>query len=143
MSSQTLELLEKAIHSKDADKVEFALATVSDVDFDRSLVPVLIELVEANWHSRHEDVARMLQQLGDARSVDALFNAAHATHGYLDFDDGSAFARKCTWALADIGSLLAKQRLLELSKETNKIVAGFAQKRLDNWSKEASRKKNA
>jgi len=134
--------LNNAIQARDADKVDSCLIAAYSLGIDESFVPALIELVVADWHFKHEDVALYLQRIGDARAIDALYEAAHARHKYLDFDEGFAFARKCTWALADIGTDHAKERLKYLSSGSNKKIAQFAQKRLDNWGNERARKKH-
>jgi hypothetical protein len=46
-----------------------------------------------------------------------------------------ALVRKCTWALADIGTPEAKARLQDLAKSLNAQIAGYAQKRLDRWGR--------
>jgi len=73
-------------------------------------------------------------------AVDALERTAHAVHGYLAYDDGFALARKCTWALADIGTPEAQQALVRLAACDNSIIASYAQKRLTNWQNEFHRK---
>jgi hypothetical protein len=56
------------------------------------------------WRPRHEDVATALQKLRNPVAVDALYTAAIARHDYLAYDELFGLARKCAWALADIGS---------------------------------------
>lgn len=104
------------------------------------MVPTLIGLLRSAAHYRHEDVARWLQDLRDPRAVDALHAAALTKYEYLAYDDSHAFARKCTWALADIGTPAAQDALGLLAACDDPEIAGYAQKRLDGWVAEARRK---
>jgi hypothetical protein len=79
--------------------------------------------------------------LRDPSTADALAEAASMKHEYLDqLDDGHAFIRKCTWALADIGSPKARRHLERFAQAADPVVAGYAQKRLDQWEQELGRK---
>jgi hypothetical protein len=55
--------------------------------------------------------------------VDALERTAHAVHDYLAYDDGFALTRKCTWALADIGTPEAQQALTRLACDNSNIAS--------------------
>jgi hypothetical protein len=103
-------------------------------------VPALIELLAAPWHTRHEDVASTLQSIRDPRSVDALYRAALVKLPYLEYNDSEALARKCTWALADIGTPEARARLEALTTQADETVADFARRRLTRWDEELDRK---
>jgi hypothetical protein len=43
--------------------------------------------------------------------------------------------------LADTGTVEAKEYLQKMAKSGDKIIEGFAQKRLDNWERELVRKR--
>ena len=81
-----------------------------------------------------------LQRLRDPRAVDALYAAALTKYEHFYYDDSHAFARKCTWALADIGTPAAQEALRLLAACDDPEVAGYAKKRLDGWTAEADRK---
>jgi hypothetical protein len=138
-----LEALERAIDASDPDALEDAINRVDpkNVD-DPRIVPILCDLLSATWHHRHEDVALTLQRIRDPRASRALAAAAILKFAYLDYDDSYAFASKCTWALADIGTEEAKQLLLDLSQVDDETIAGYARKRLDRWRAESGRKSN-
>ena len=135
--------LHSAIEAKDGERVELALGECFSSGFTREHVPALVVLLGQTWHSRHEDVVLALQGLKDPRAVDALYEEAHASYEYLDYDDTYGLARKCTWALADIGTPEAKAKLELLAREVNEMVAEYARKRLARWSKERYRKGHA
>jgi hypothetical protein len=82
-----------------------------------------------------------LQDIKDPRAVEGLFDAASVTHEYLAYDEFFGLARKCTWALADIGTPEARARLVQLAASENPLLAGYAKKRLDRWDDEQNRKR--
>jgi hypothetical protein len=140
---ENLRKLYNAIEAKDTEQVDNALHKCFDSSFSPEYVPALIGLLGKPWHYRHEDIVRVLQQLRDSRAVDALYEEAHSEYEYLNYDDCYGLARKCTWALADIGTPEAKVKLQQLAQENNQLVAEYAQKRLKNWEEEKSRKGHA
>ena len=139
-ASQNLSALRDAIVEEDADGVEEALNQAFGAGLSPDLVPTLIELLALPWHTRHEDVVLALQELKPPDAVEALRRAAVATHEYLDYDEFFGLARKCTWALGDIGTDAAKAALRELAEGENESIAGYARKRLDNWEQKLHRK---
>jgi hypothetical protein len=123
------------------DAVKDALCAGDDAPIrERDIVPTLIALLRAGGHYQHEDLARWLQDLRDPRAVDALYEVALTKHEYLAFNNSYALARKCTWALADIGTREAREKLRLLAGGDDPEIAGYAQKRLDSWDEELGRK---
>lgn len=137
-----LSRLQAACVSQDADEVEFALRRAYESGLFPGLVPVLIELCRAPWHTCHEDVVSALQQVGDITAVSALEDVVYASHSYLDYDENFALARKATWALADIGGADARKALGRIASLDNEIKAAHAKKRLQQWDGELRRKRN-
>lgn len=133
------ELLE-AIDARDADALEHAVSAAFEVGLPSDLVDILADALLMPWHRRHQDLALALQTLRDPSSVAALFAAANAQYDYLGYDESFGLARKCTWALADVGTSEAKERLRDLSRSTNTVIAAYAKKRLDRWEHELPRK---
>jgi hypothetical protein len=107
----------------------------------RELVPTLCELALEDWHEQHEDVVLVLQELKDGRAAEPLYRAATMRFDHLDrWNNLREFQRKCTWALADIGSEDARAYLRELAHFDDEDLAGYAQRRLDLWDTELGRK---
>jgi hypothetical protein len=136
----TFGFLQKAVEQKDPDKFEEALSACFPMRHCEGLCELLADVLVADWHFRHEDVAHAIQDLKCASAVKALERRASSNPNYLEWDENHALARKCTWALADIGTDDAEQALQRLSKSDILVVRGFAQKRIDNWHLETSRK---
>lgn len=137
---EIIELLEAAASSHDPDFVEYALQCADASGLKPTYVPALISILKSPEHHSHEDIVSALQILKDPRAAEALFNAALIQHEYLVYDERFALARKCTWALADIGTPDARGYLERLGASSNTFIAAHAQKRLDNWENEKDRK---
>ncbi|NOU29645.1 MAG: hypothetical protein HOO96_17205 [Polyangiaceae bacterium] len=140
-SDPALTLLRDALARQDGEDLARALllATLPPVPSgDRA--PVLALALEASWHTLHEDIARALQVHRDPRTVPALARAARTKHAYLAYDDSHAFARKCIWAMADVGTTEAHAHLQELAQEADPEIAGYARRRLARWDEERGRK---
>jgi hypothetical protein len=117
------EQLLRAMEARDPDAFERALEFAYEVGLSRELARLLADALLMPWHARHEDLALALQTLRDPLTVDAIFEAALSKHDYLAYDDSLALARKCTWALADIGTAEARKRLEQLASGANSTIA--------------------
>src|SRR4051794_13126425 len=82
-------LLVEAARRRDPDIVEAALTLMFYFDLlSDQYVRVLSDLLIVDWHQRHEDVARALQQLSDPIAVPALRQAAELDLPYFAYDEG-------------------------------------------------------
>lgn len=140
----TLEIIErikKAIDSNDPFEMENALKSVYVEKNLSELIPVLICALKDEKHFRQEDIVTLFQKAKDPRTIDVLSATTFKKFEHLDYDETFGLARKCTWALADIGTEMSKAALEEISKSDNALIAKYAQKRLDNWENELGRKR--
>jgi HEAT repeat protein len=132
--------LDSAIKARDADQVREGVTRAYAAGLHPIHSPLLISLADASWHSCHEDAVFGLQCLKDPSAIAVLEKVAFSVHEYLDYDENFGLARKCTWALADIGTPDAHSALTRLAGCDNAMIAGYAKKRLDNWLAESHRK---
>lgn len=143
-SSLLMALMESAIASGKAEEADAAIGIAygfkNDKAFGKRAVLPLLALLAMEGHYRHEDITSILQRIKDSRAVGELYDAALIYHSYLAYDDTSALARKCTWALADIGNEAAYRKLQLLASNPNAHLAGYAQKRIHSWENEQDRK---
>jgi hypothetical protein len=105
--SDVIQLLQQAYHDRHAHDVESALILLFHFPPTADYIPLLCELLVADFHNRHEDIIRILQDAADARAVPFLRQAAllKPSLDYLNYDDYGGYYRKCFWALAAIGTL--------------------------------------
>ncbi|MBK8169549.1 MAG: hypothetical protein IPK60_04300 [Sandaracinaceae bacterium] len=141
----SIERLRAAIKAQDPSEFERALTASFDQrtttpEAQTELAALLNDALPLTWHTRHEDLVRAMQQLRDPSSATPLYNATLAQYEYLAHDSGDNLARKCIWALADIGTEQSRAYLTELAKHANAGIATYAQKRLDKWDAELHRK---
>jgi hypothetical protein len=52
-----------------------------------------------------------LQELQASESVSSLYRAATVRYDYLKYNDSTALAIKCVWALSKIGTDIARKKL--------------------------------
>ncbi len=130
----------KAIAALDGNAFELAVSAAFQAGLPIELADIFTEALTMTWHTRHEDLASALQQMKAPESIDALHAAAVTTHAYLDYDEFFGLARTCTWALADIGTPTARDKLTALAKHPNSVIAGYARQRLERWEEELPRK---
>src|SRR5512141_2888766 len=129
-----------AILARDGDAFDDGVVEAFRANLPQELADVFLEALGMSWHRKHEDLVAALQQWRAPAAVEALFAAATARFDYLEYDEFFGLSRKCTWALADIGTPEAKTRLEDLARHENPRIAGYARKRLDQWDQEMARK---
>ncbi|MEL7115833.1 MAG: hypothetical protein AAGP08_09620, partial [Pseudomonadota bacterium] len=88
---------------KDPDEFEEALRACFPMRHCEGLCELFADVLVEDWHFRHEDVASAIQDLKCASAIEALEQRASGNPDYLAWDENHTLARKCTWALADIG----------------------------------------
>ncbi|MDB6067871.1 MAG: hypothetical protein JWR26_4079 [Pedosphaera sp.] len=139
-NNEVLRELEAAAKSGDDRVIGAAMLHAFQTGLSCEFVPALVDILVQPSHRSHEDIVLALQELKDARAVDAIYDAALVQHDYLAYDEFSGLARKCTWALADIGTPEARTRLEMLAQHRSSQIAGYAKKRLERWNDERHRK---
>jgi hypothetical protein len=97
----------------------------------QKLTPILCELISRDDHEGHEELADALQDLRDPQSVECLFERANQRLAYLEYDDSGALARRCVWALHDVGNAEAITKLNLLTSDSREEVSGEAVNRLE------------
>jgi hypothetical protein len=106
---------------------------------DEEILLLLCQIFDADWHKSHEDMARAFQGASNPVTAETLFKVALTEFEY-SWNDNYPLQRKCTWALADIGTDEARNFLEQIKQKANEEVAEFADKRLRNWDSEFRRK---
>lgn len=129
-------LLEPCIHGGERHEVELVLLLGFVLEiYDESFASLLAELLLADHHTSHEDVAKLLQDLRVPDTVDALAKRCENSPPWAtDLDGGAAVFRKCVWAIHDIGTADAKEALQTLTESTHGSVREYAERRLEHWN---------
>lgn len=130
-----LNILQNEYTGKDAEGVELALSLGFYVNsFSLSYIPILSDLIVADWHQRHEDIASIFQRLKAPESIDPVVKSMHLKFNYW-YDDGDAFIRKCSYVLGEIGTDYAIEKLKELSNSDNDIISKYCNHQLKKRNK--------
>jgi HEAT repeat protein len=140
MSEAVLKQLESVKDSQNPDEVEDAINAAWNGGMKREYLPTLLDLLRKPDHFRHEDIVNALQELKNPDSIDILYETATKKYSYYLSDSEFPLARKCIWALADIGTPEAKEMLKLLSLHSNQEVASYAKRRISRWFFELGRK---
>ena len=140
LQMEALKSLDESICAEDANAVQNAVSSAYRSGLHQCHVRPLITLLDSPWHHTHEDIAHTLQLLRSPEAIEALERTTHSHLEYLEYDSGYALKRKCTWALADIGTAEAREALERIAKNDDQQIAAYAKKRLDHWAQEIARK---
>jgi len=131
MNKHVKDLLNNALATQDPDDVEYPMLFASIFDlYNQDLSDILCKLLLQDWHYKHEDIVSIMQGLKNPSTVDALYLTAFKTYKYLDYDEFFGLARKCTWALSDINTKEAIEKLKLLAQSDNPLIKSYAEKRL-------------
>ena len=131
-----LRTLENAYANKNAEDVEYGLLLGFLFEsFSGDYVDVLCKLILEKWHYKHEDIALILQELKDPKSVNFLYQAALLKLDYLNYDNSYALARKCIHALGDISTENSREKLALLASSDIPIIREKALKQLHYYKR--------
>lgn len=135
-----INLIKRILIEKDKKGVyENAFHFIHVYSRDEEILLLLCQIFESDWHESHEDMARAFQGASNPVTAETLFRVALTEFEY-SWNDNYPLQRKCTWALADTGTVEAKNFLEQIKQKANEEVAEFADKRLRNWDSELNRK---
>lgn len=125
--------LQETFCNHDGEMLEYLIYSLFLCETEINLsnfIDVLNELIVSTWHEQHENIAMLLQRNKNKCSVKYLYEAINLKLAYLDWDDNYAFEVKCIWALGDIRTNEAKEKLKILAESKNKIIKDNAIKQL-------------
>ncbi|MFY0602135.1 MAG: hypothetical protein JXR03_20840 [Cyclobacteriaceae bacterium] len=127
------ENLKNALILEDADFVEYGLLLGFNFSFPekQDFINVLSSLLLQEWHYKHEDIARILQKLKSPESVDSLYQAVNTDYEYLEYNNCEALIVKCAYALGDINTEEAREKLRLMSESDNEIIQEAGKKQLE------------
>jgi hypothetical protein len=126
-----LDLLKEAVAKRVPDDVEAALLVSQTFGFGPDHLPLLLELVSATWHYKHEDVIWYLGGYQSPEVVEALIVATEWVPDYLDFDENRALARKAIWELGRQPGKRAHDALERIARSGSGVLQEDAKKQLE------------
>jgi hypothetical protein len=108
--------LEQGFAERSPDDLQCALVLAFCFGLSRKYALLLCKLIEEDWHHSHEDLADALQDLRVPCTIDCLYRTTLRKHDYLAYNDSESLAVKWIWALHDIGTFEAIEKLKLLSQ---------------------------
>lgn len=106
------QLLYSAYEEKNPEDIEYILGVAGVFDLIQdNYIEILCKLLASDWHYMHEDIARYLQRIKSEESIEVLYKTVFTKFDYLEYDNSYSLARKCMWALGDICTNQAIQKL--------------------------------
>ena len=139
MKNQNIsEQFDAILRSKDPQKAyEFYQLDFSECTEDE-VIQMEMKLFEETWHTLHDELASGFQIKRNPVVVQLLCKAV--MEGKIPEFEYKPISRKCTWALADIGTVDALDCLKVIAQSKDEALAGYAQKRIRLWEDEMDRK---
>ncbi|HBR6880443.1 TPA: hypothetical protein L9195_004931 [Klebsiella aerogenes] len=126
--------LELARQNRDAELVDVFLYLSALINYDFKCIDLVNELIIADWHKKHEDLATILNYYHSETSVEYLYQAALLELNYRDYDEDYVLADKCIRALAKINNKNSIEKLEKLAMVENEKIKKSAMKQLSKIS---------
>jgi hypothetical protein len=124
--------LGRSINERKKDIFSLVLMTGYQLGFiNINSLYLLNKVLPEDWHMEHEDIARTMQDLHDESSIEALCRTVYSKYKYLEYNDSQALARKCIYALGEIGSKKAIQILKDMCNSDDEYLRSTAKHQLE------------
>ena len=128
-----IKLLEDALLEKNEEDIDYAFYIAPFFrSFNENDIPLLIEVLECNCHTSHEDIIREFEKMKSSQTIEILFKTATRQFDYFIRDEEYPLARPCIWALWKIGTEDAISRIKLLSEFGDEQVKAYAISQLTN-----------
>ena len=126
-----LRLLEEAYQAQSDEDLLCAMLVGFSFDaFGSEHTEILCRLVDHDWHSCHEDVVSVLDQLRTPDAIEALFRATQWIPKSLEYDEARALAVKAIWGLGNLPNPEAATKLETLARSDDAILRENAREQL-------------
>ena len=123
--------LEKSYNEKNGKSINtLILAIYMCKLYSEKFVDILCKLTKEEWHGKHEDIVFYLQQLELPSTIDCIYELATSNFEKYRWDDNFALIRKCCFALGDINTPKAKEKLELLLQSDEEMIREHAMEQL-------------
>ena len=123
--------LEEAYDEKDEDKLYYVCSAIWEFNLHtEEWIDILCKLSKENWHNEHEDFASYFQEMRLPRTIDCIYELATSNFEKYRWDDNFALVRKCCFALGDINTPKAKEKLELLLQSDEEMIREHAMEQL-------------
>lgn len=115
--------LHNAYEIEDAEHTDIFIYLIFVYElYTEKYVSILNELLVCGWHYQHENIAMILKKIKSPASVEYLYREVLTQREYLAYNDNESKIVKCLWALGEIGTENALQKLSILAERKEQII---------------------
>ena len=123
--------LEKAYNEKNGKSINTLILAIYMFELhSEKFVDILCKLTKEEWHGKHEDIVFYFQQLELPSTIDCIYELATSNFEKYRWDDNFALVRKCCFALGDINTPKAKEKLELLLQSDEEMIREHAMEQL-------------
>ena len=124
--------LEKAYNEKNGHSVDILISAIYMFKlYSEKFVDILCKLTKEEWHGKHEDIVFYLQKMELPSTIDCIYELAISNFEKYHWDDNFALVRKCCFALGDINTPKAKEKLELLLQSDEEMIREHAMEQLN------------
>lgn len=133
IASYVLINLKNSLILRDPDLVEYSLLLAFNFFLfeDQKFIDILCALLVEKWHYKHEDIAMIFQRLKKSGCEENLYVTANTYFDYLSYNDCESLIVKCAYALGDINTEEAIEKLRLMAESENEIIRDAGKKQLE------------
>ena len=99
--------------------------------YSEEFINILCKISKEEWHWRHEDIAIYFMEMKLPSTVECLYELATSNFEKYRWDDNFALVRKCCFALGDINTPKAKEKLELLLQSDEEMIRKHAMEQLN------------
>ena len=123
--------LEKAYIEKNEKNVNILILAIFVFNlYSEDFIDILCKLTKEEWHEKHEDIVFYLQKMELPSTIDRIYELATSNFEKYQWDDNFALVRKCCFALGDINTPKAKEKLELLLQSDEEMIRKHAMEQL-------------
>ena len=121
-----------ACQKKNSTEIENLMLSISFFKlYDRSeFIEDYIKLSKEEFHEEHETIASYFQRFHLPQTIDCIYELAISNFEKYQWDDNFALVRKCCFALGDINTPKAKEKLELLLQSDEEMIREHAMEQL-------------
>ena len=123
--------LEKAYIKKDEKNVNILILAIFVFNlYSEDFIHILCKLTKEEWHERHEDIAIYFMEMELPSTVECLYKLAISDFEKYRDDEYCQLVEKCCYALGDINTPKAKEKLELLLQSDEEMIRKHAMEQL-------------
>ena len=127
--------IKQACYKKNSDEIAYLMYSIGIFGlfpkYSLNFVKSFSELSKEEFHEEHEDIASYFQSLHLPQTIDTVYELATSNFEKYRWDDNFALVRKCCFALGDINTPKAKEKLELLLQSEEETIREHAMEQLN------------